>query len=358
MTLLDRYIYRLFMKNMLTVMLALVGIYLLIDFFERIDNFLEQGLAVSLAMRYFLLKIPQIIDQIMPVTIMLAGVITVGLLNHHEELSSLQAGGISILRVLRPVVLLALCFSCLSLAASQWLLPMTGRATSKIWYEAVNKETATGITRAGMIFYRGAEGFYLFGPPDDGGETFSPFTYFSWDTSYHFKQQVDAQTATKDNANWRLTNGLMKKQGKDGTITTEPFPELTVSLPEKPETLFLPEHHDAFVSVSDLLRRTRLADEVSQRHAALRLHGRLSYILLGIPLLLIGLPGLLYLIRQWRRDLSLALPVSCIIAFATWGAWGTLQSFAGAGALPVLPAAWGLHLVVGGIGAWLLGKTA
>ena len=40
MILLDRYIFMQFFKNIMLVLAALVTIYLLIDFFERIDNFI------------------------------------------------------------------------------------------------------------------------------------------------------------------------------------------------------------------------------------------------------------------------------------------------------------------------------
>lgn len=357
MKLLDRYLYRLFVKNLLLVLLALAGIYLLIDFFERIDNFMTQGLPVTLALRYFLLKIPQIVDQIMPVTIMLAGIVTIGLLNHHGELASLQASGTSIERVIRPVILASLFFSCLSLASSQWILPMTGRATNKIWHEDVSRQTATGITRAGMVFYRGAEGFYLFGPPRGDNRTFSPFTYLAWDAGFGFSKLLTAKTATREENRWQLKNGLQKHRTKDGGVMVEPFTEFAASLPENPSALFLPEYHDAFLSLSALARQAKKGDDATRRGAAMRLHGRLSYILLGLPLLLIGLPGLLYLSRQWRRDLSLAIPAGCLLAFAVWGAWGTMQSLASAGYLSVLPAAWGLHLLVGGAGGWLLRKS-
>ena len=41
MILLDRYLFKQFAKNLFFVLAALVTIYLLIDFFERIDDFIE-----------------------------------------------------------------------------------------------------------------------------------------------------------------------------------------------------------------------------------------------------------------------------------------------------------------------------
>ena len=41
MILLDRYLFKQFSRNLLLVLAGLVTIYLLIDFFERIDDFIE-----------------------------------------------------------------------------------------------------------------------------------------------------------------------------------------------------------------------------------------------------------------------------------------------------------------------------
>ena len=73
-----------------------------------------------------------------------------------------------------------------------------------------------------------------------------------------------------------------------------------------------------------------------------------------MPLLLLGLPLLLLVYRKWGRDLSLAIPVSCGMAFVSWGLYTTLQSLAKAGYIPPLAAAVSVHLVVSCLGIFLL----
>ena len=94
MKLLDRYLLGQFIKYFFTVNVGFVSIYLLVDFFEKIDNFSRAGKPFALAMKFFLLNIPFIIDQIGPVLVLLSGVITLGILNHTRELTALKAGGI------------------------------------------------------------------------------------------------------------------------------------------------------------------------------------------------------------------------------------------------------------------------
>lgn len=76
-------------------------------------------------------------------------------------------------------------------------------------------------------------------------------------------------------------------------------------------------------------------------------HDRISYICLGIPLLLLGLPMLILINERWGRDTSLAIPASCGLAFGAWIWWGAFQSMAKVSFLHPIPASWTVHFLVG-----------
>ena len=125
MILLDRYLCKQFARNLLLVLAALLTIYLLIDFFERIDDFVERGKSLSLAAKYFVLKIPLIVGQLTPVIILLGGIIVLGLLNHHGEILALKAVGI--LRSASPCHYRhsPLIFTLSTLAFAEWIVPQS-----------------------------------------------------------------------------------------------------------------------------------------------------------------------------------------------------------------------------------------
>jgi len=347
MTLLFRYLFKMFTKNLLLVLASFAGIYLLIDFFERIDNFLEKNLPFSLAAKYFLCKLPLIAEQLLPVSIMLAGIVTVGLLHHNRELLSLQAAGIGMPRIVRPVFLAALFITLLGLASSQWLMPTTQSEVNRIWYQKVNQLVPTGILRSGMIFYKGSEGFYTVGQPHgDEKNAYTPFSYISWDKSFGFKQLITARMGRWSDGRWQLTDGIRKSADKEGKLEVQPFEEQSISLPEGPDTLLAPPYRAEELSLSELYRNSHSAREQERSEAGLKLSEKLSYISLGIPLLFIGLPVLLAICRSQKRDLSLAIPVSFLLAFLVWGVWGVLQSLAKTAYIPTFVAAWLVHLVI------------
>ena len=103
-------------------MASFIAIYVLIDFFEKIDNFLEKGKTMGLVLQFFLLNIPFIVEQMGPVCILLAGVVTLGILNHSNELIALKAGGVPLRKITTPILASGLLFTMLFLAMSQFVL--------------------------------------------------------------------------------------------------------------------------------------------------------------------------------------------------------------------------------------------
>ncbi len=97
---------------------------------------------------------------------------------------------------------------------------------------------------------------------------------------------------------------------------------------------------------------------MERTQAQAEFYGRISYLLLGISLLLMGLPVLIFSYQKWGRDLSIAIPISCFMAFITWGIWGTLQSLAKAGYLFPIPAAFSVNVLLALIGIYLLRKLS
>ena len=356
MTLLNRYLFKMFTKNLLLVLSSFAGIYLLIDFFERIDNFLQKKLPLSLAAKYFLCKLPLICEQLMPVSIMLAGIISLGLLHHNRELLSLQAVGISIPRIIRPVLVAGFFFTLLSLGSSQWLLPATQSEVNRIWFQDVNTLIPTGLLRVGMIYYRGKEGFYTMGLTGWNDPTsYVPFSYLKWNDTYDFQMQYSARKAKWHDGEWELTDGMKKESSPTGPLI-ESFRQKLVSLPENPSDLLVSPYKEEELSLSRLFDRMRSSDKIERKNAGQRFHEKVSYIFLGIPLLFIGLPLMLHICETRGKDLSIAIPASCLVAFLAWGGWGVLQSLSKNQYLPYLPAAWMLHIVVGGLGSYWLFK--
>ncbi len=353
MNLLDRYLFNQFTRNLLLVSISLMTIYLLVDFFEKVDNFLEAGLGAGRALEYLFLKIPLIFDQLLPVCLLLAGIITLGVLNHNHEFMALKAGGISVRRIISPLVAASLFFTLLATASSEWFLPETIGETNRIWFEEVKKSRSQGIVRNGHVFFKGKNGIYSFRQPQGGKNTFAEFNYTTWDKNYRLTKQIKAASASWEEGVWNFKNGQIKKPDANNIYISENFSEISLVLQDEPADFFIPEYRGNEDSLSDLAIAF-LTGESDRTYAGRKLHKRLSYIFLGLPLIILGLPVLLIVHQHWGAELTVAIPVSCIMAFAAWGWWSTSQSMIATYNLEPAIMSWSIHLVTGVLGLLLI----
>lgn len=140
MPLLTRYLLAQFIRHFLTLNVAFVALYMLIDFFEKFDEFAEAGKSMTLIINFFMLNVPFVVDQLSPVLILLSGVITLGVLNNNNELLALKAAGIPLRRIIRPILTGSVVATILFILVAQFLLPKTITTTNDIWFEQVREK--------------------------------------------------------------------------------------------------------------------------------------------------------------------------------------------------------------------------
>lgn len=354
MKLLDRYLLKQYIKYFFTINVAFVALYVLIDFFEKIDDFSESGKSMWLAVQYFSLNIPFVVDQLSPILILLSGVIALGILNHNHELIALKAGGIPLKTILKPIILAGLGFTMLFLCVAQWILPPAIATTNNIWFEQIKGKIQLGIYRNGRYYFKGQEGFYSFKWPDQKSFKFEDFSYSMWDERHNLELLISAKSAYYEDDKWVLKAGQTQKM-KKGEFDTKPFGMRRQALPENPRDFLIPQYDFVSLSITELFQEAQNKETEKQTTKAwAEFYGRISYILLGFPLLLMGLPILLISYAKWGRDLSIAIPISCGLAFVAWGVWGAMQSLAAAGAMSPFIAGTAIHVLFAGGGLYML----
>ncbi len=354
MLLLNRYILKQFGITFFTVSTAFVAIYLFVDFFEKFEDFKKAG-NTDVTLTFFVLNIPFILDQLGPILILLSGIITFGVLNHNNELRALKAAGIPQMSIIKPIVIGALLTTLLFLSIAQWILPKTISVTNAIWHQKIRGKVPLGIHRGGRYYYKGKKGFYSFEWPDTTTYTFKNFSYSQWNENYQMHTMLSAKLATWTEKGWVLQEGQTQKREKKGGYSYSLFTKLKADLPETPDLFFIPEYRSAELSITGLFVETLQKDTPEDKTLAwANFLGRLSYIFLGLPLLLLGLPMLMVSYQRWGRDLAIAIPASCLLAFFAWGFWGAFQSLAKAGYFHPLLAATIVHITFTGTGLFLL----
>jgi lipopolysaccharide export system permease protein len=108
----NRYFTREFLKIFCLCLGSFISLYLLVDLLEHIDDMIKNQMAFGLVIKYCLSSIPMILYQVCPMGVLLCTFITLGLFVKHNEIMALRAHGVSLYRVLRVFIFIAvsLCF--------------------------------------------------------------------------------------------------------------------------------------------------------------------------------------------------------------------------------------------------------
>lgn len=160
MSLLTRYLIRHNLFLLLAILCVATGIYLLTDLFERLDGFLSVDMNGFFILWYFLIKIPQILSQLLPAVFLLALVVQLNILERSKERVALEAGGISPLVLVRFILVYSLLWAGVQLVFSEFVGVEGNRRASQIWVEDVRGKSidaygigSTWFTNGNRIVY-------------------------------------------------------------------------------------------------------------------------------------------------------------------------------------------------------------
>ena len=113
MKIIDKYIFKSFVKLYFVILSAFVAIFLVVEFFEKFSKFLGHDPQAIDIMSYFLLRIPYIAILASPVALLLAALFLFHYLNKNNETIAIRTAGMSIIRMSMPIFLFALLISVL-----------------------------------------------------------------------------------------------------------------------------------------------------------------------------------------------------------------------------------------------------
>ncbi|SKA78814.1 lipopolysaccharide export system permease protein [Paucidesulfovibrio gracilis DSM 16080] len=132
-----------------------IGVYLLADMFDRLDDFVDAGLGVSTVAAYYGYKLPLIISQILPAVFFLSFIIQLGLLARSREMLALRAGGCSFGRLVRFFFIYAVLLSLVQLSFSQFVGAWGENQSRRIWKEDVRKKQLDELVMRDIWFRSG-----------------------------------------------------------------------------------------------------------------------------------------------------------------------------------------------------------
>ena len=124
---LDEYVVREFLGIFLLVLAGFVMLMLVFTFFELIGDILRNHIALSTVGEYLVNLTPSMLYQITPLAVLIAVLVTFGVLNRNSEIIAMKATGISLYRLVIPIVSIAAMLAVGLFLFDQFYLPQANR---------------------------------------------------------------------------------------------------------------------------------------------------------------------------------------------------------------------------------------
>lgn len=128
LTIFDLHIIRRLVTGYVLLVIALIVFFILLHYLEYIDDFLDRGATMEdIFLHYYPSYVPDIVRLISPLALFMACVYLTGKLAQSLQLVALQTSGVSLFRLLRPYVLVALTITAFMTWFNGWIVPKTNQ---------------------------------------------------------------------------------------------------------------------------------------------------------------------------------------------------------------------------------------
>lgn len=345
-----RYVLGEFLRALAIALAFFVMIYLLVDFFERLPRFIRHDPPVGLMVEYFLLKIPLIITQMLPVAVLAATLLGLGTLARNAELMAMRAGGISLWQIGTPVMLFCLALSVATLAWNEFVVPpAAARANFVENVEIKGREQSTHMSRSGL-WYHHASGITNIEAVDDTGEIITGLTRYELDGEFQLRRILTTPLARWHDGTWTAAEGSEITFHPDGGVDTKALADVRLPLSESPEDF------NAVARKADDQSFRELAAQVADLSAKgiettrmrVDLWLKLAIPFVGFVMCLIGIP----LASRHSRNSSTAANAGAalVLGFSYWVVLALAMSLGRSGVLPPVVAAFAANAIFTMIG--------
>lgn len=361
MPILFRYLLREYGKIFTMCFSGLMTIYLVIDFFEKVRRFLRYDADWIDVLTYFLLKVPAISFQIAPLAVLMATLLTFGLLSRGHEITAMRSCGISLLWITSPFIVFASGITLVLLLFSSTVIPLAATKSEEIRTTRIEKKLPAAAVQLKQPWTRvGADSLMHVTSVSVNGELLGKVRLFQFDHSFQLTEVTEADEARYHDSAWTLLEGQRRLFSPDGTVSTTTFDSQPLAMPLIPDdfTTWLTGDSE-FMTFHDIRAYSRR--RYQQGTQAMRLttdyYSRIAFPFVTVVMVLVGIA--LSLRRSGTRGGSMAMGIGQALAvgFCYWTAHSIAIALGRGGVLTPLIAAWMANMLFMSFGLYLMFKV-
>jgi LPS export ABC transporter permease LptG/LPS export ABC transporter permease LptF len=355
-TTLDRYIGWFALRIVALAFAGLLGLFYIATFVDLSDKLFKGQATPAMLLEYFWFASPQFIYFVIPLSILVATLVVVGVLARTSELTVMKACGISLYRATAPLLIVALVASATLFLLEENLLARANRRAEAL-NDVIRGRTPRTFNLVNRRWLAGREGaLYHYAFFDPERDELTQLSIYELDRE---KWRLGRHTFVHRAAYRPNLGGWL---GQDGWVAAfdasgappawERFPQRHLPL-EPPEYFKTEQPDERFMTASEL--RAFVAElRASGLNAvpmAVALERKIAFPFVTVVMTLIAIP---FAAGTGRSGAVYGIGLGIVLALTYWMLMSAFGAVGSAGMLPPLLAAWGPNLLFGAGAAYLL----
>src|SRR5438094_3314409 len=324
------------------------------NFFDLLGDIIRNGIAMWLVFTYLFFLTPMLIYETLPISVLVAVLVTFGVLTKHNEVTAFKACGISLHRLAIPVLAMSGAFSAGLFAFDHFYIPDANKKQDALRNEIKGKPTQTYLhPERKWIFGKGSR-IYYYKYFDNLENVMGQVSVFELDPkTFDLRREISAERAQWQPSlrTWIFQKGWVR-QVRPTTFTrfqVMTFPELD----ERPDYFLKELKQDKQMNFYDL--EAYIGDLQQSGFDTIRLRVQL-YKKFSVPMfaLIMATISIPFGFLVGNRGAMAGIGVSIGIAMAYWGVGKLFEQIGNANQLPPGLAAWSPDVIFALAGTYLL----
>lgn len=333
LTLIDRYIAKLFLKFFCGGLVVFVTLFLTVDF---MSGWVRYDAAAGILIRYYLLAIPNVVYQMIPVASLLATVFTLSALSKTNELVALFSSGMSLARISMPILVLVLLISAFSFLINDRLMPSINQRKNYVLYvEIRNQPGLYSTVKTNRIWYRSGNVLYNIKTLQAERGTAQGLTMYFFDGSWELIQMITAKQVDLKGDTWQLVDGTVTLFSEKTSLPmTRNFKSKSITVSEDTRDIQQSSQSTDSLSLAELKRfitRNKEAGLDTLRYEV-DYFSKFSFACAAFVMSFLAIPFSVG--RQRSSGNAMNVGITILLAFLYWASYSSGVNLGKHGALP------------------------
>ncbi len=195
----------------------------------------EEHAPLWAAVEYFLFQMPYYLLLVIPMAMLLGTLLAMQRLSGESEVTALKAGGISLSRIVAPLLLVGFLVSLFSLIAQELFVPFANDKAAFV-RQSVIEHASGALSNLSAVtpLPGGGKQVTIASAFDVQTQALLNVTVIRYDARQKPQEFIIADRATYVAPTWTFENAKTYRFSPDGTTAVSTFPQLAVDIGERP----------------------------------------------------------------------------------------------------------------------------